>query len=526
MDTASADDQEPDGGGRPAEAGATGPALPPSAAGTPTVPDAPTVGDDFPDAVKRRGMIWAVIVSVFNMLTVQCFAGDLLKLYAIRLGVEPRTFGTIVMCLQWAALARLPAAARVNRRGKKKILMTEWGLCTLAALLIVLAPQMQDWFGDAVAGVPVLAPVLRYLSPERPEVAVALLAVLLGATTFNLLQQGGGAGWFPLLQDVVPTGIRGRFFGLLRTTWQTTTNLFLLFATWFLGAAPAIWQFQALLGFGVFCTAARVGGIAPIPERKRPPMPAEPFWKQMKIPLADRRFRTFLLFTCSYYFCWGMIEPFRLVYLNELGFSNKIMTLCAAFTSLGAIASLVAWGRLADRHGSRPVFGICNAAMMATATSWWMLAAVAPGRTGEVRGEETWTAWIMVLGLFLLMGVFDAGFALAQTRQIMDLVPADNQAIYFSMNTVAIMGPAGLGAFLAGHFTYGFESAARSWLGLGLDVYQWLFGVAVLLMFVPLSLNGRAAQAWETPTRALLGRLFSRSGEPPKIARPESEKHV
>jgi MFS family permease len=523
MDPAPAE-TEPEGGSRPATT-AQDPVPASAVASAPTSAATGEFLDEISDAGKKRGMFWAVVVSVFNMLTIQCFAGDLLKLYAIRLGVEQRAFGTIVMCLQWAALARLPAAAMVARRGKKRVLITEWGLCTLAAMLIVLAPQFQDWFGAAAAGVPVLEPVLNYLSPDRqtsglPDVATALLAVLIGATTFNLLQQGGGAGWFPLLQDVVTPGIRGRFFGILRTTWQTTTKGFLLFATWFLGTAPQVWHFQALLGFGVFCTAARVLCILPIPELKRPAPPPSPLWRQMSGPLKDRRFRTFLIFTGLYYFCWGMVEPFRFVYLNELKFSPQMMMLCTAFTSLGAIASLVLWGKLADRHGSRPVFGICNGTMMGLTLAWWGLRWVSPAAVGE----ETWVGWSAALSLFLMMGVFDSGFGLAQTRQIMDLVPAENQAICFSLNTVAIMGPAGLGAFTAGYFTYFFESSAPSWLGLGLDVYQWMFGLAVVLMIAPLSLNGRASQEWETPTRVLLSRLFSRSGEPPKLTRPAGDE--
>jgi len=445
-------------------------------------------------------MFWAVIASVFNMLAFICFVDKILQLYALKLGAEPRTFGMIVFCLQWAALARLPAATRVERRGKKKTLITEWGLCGFAGLLILLAPQMQVWFGHLAPAA--LQPVLTFLHPEQ---GFAILCLLVGATAFNLLHQGGSTGWFPLLQDVVPPNVRGRYFGMLRTIWQTITKIFLLFAAWFQGDNPELWHFQVLLSIGLVCTIARVGCVTQIPELPSPKPKAEPLWELLAIPLRNKQFRNFLLFTSLYFLAWGMVEPFRLVYLSELGFGSRVLTLSVAAASLGAVVALFFWGKLSDRHGGRPVFGLCNFSLVLLTAAWWGVHSFAP----EAGIGETWGAWGFVLGLFFVMGAFESGFGLAQTRQIMEIVPRHHQAVYFSMNTIAILGPMGLGAFLAGSFTQSFRETAPQWFGLGIDAYQWMFAGSLLLLAVPLLLNGKVALQGETPTRELVRQAFS-----------------
>jgi hypothetical protein len=70
----------------------------------------------------------------------------------------------------------------------------------------------------------------------------------------------GFAGWFPLIGDNVPEVARGRFFGRLRTAWQTVLVICTAATGWFLGEHPAVWQFQVLFGIAV---AASQGAARP-----------------------------------------------------------------------------------------------------------------------------------------------------------------------------------------------------------------------------------------------------------------------
>ncbi|NLE67533.1 MAG: hypothetical protein GX608_08945 [Lentisphaerae bacterium] len=45
----------------------------------------------------------------------------------------------------------------------------------------------------------------------------------------------GFAGWFPLINDNVPGETRGRFFGRLRTTWQSALIISTALLGWFFG---------------------------------------------------------------------------------------------------------------------------------------------------------------------------------------------------------------------------------------------------------------------------------------------------
>jgi MFS family permease len=439
-------------------------------------------------------MFWAVWVAVFNMLAVTCFIQRFLQLYALHLEADPLVLGVMVFCLQWAALARLPAAARVERRGKKRVLVLEWGLCAPAALLVVLSPELPALLDPVTPDA--LRPMLEFLHPQH---GWAVLGVIVGATAFNILQQGGSTGWFPLLQDVVPAETRGRFFGLLRSTWQLTTKLFLLFGAWYLGTDPETPRYQWLLAIGVAAVVLRVACLTRIPEVPRPPRPAEPFWRQIRIPFADPLYRNYLAFIALFQLATGMFETFTLVYLKELGFGDDVLTLGVAAMSLGAVLSLFGWGRMSDAFGSRPVFGLCVAATAVTALAWFAVRPLA-----EAGGTDSWAVRGAVLGLFVASGMFVGGFGIAQTRKVMDIVPRDRQAIYFSLNTIATDGALGMGAFAAGLLAAYGADAAAGWLGLGWDVYRWIFLSAAGVMLAALPLNGRIAGGAETPTRRLL----------------------
>jgi hypothetical protein len=51
-----------------------------------------------------------------------------------------------------------------------------------------------------------------------------IAAVLVRSITDSI----GGAGWFPLMQDNVPSRIAGKFFGIFRMYWQSCVLLAIL----------------------------------------------------------------------------------------------------------------------------------------------------------------------------------------------------------------------------------------------------------------------------------------------------------
>jgi MFS family permease len=253
------------------------------------------------------------------------------------------------------------------------------------------------------------------------------------------------------------------------------------------------------------CATLRVFALLNIPEVPRPPKPSAPWWREVAVPLTDARFRGFLMFTATYYVALGMVETFTLVYLAELGFSPRTLNLCIAAGSLGAVLSLFGWGRLADLVGGRPVFGMCSLTVAGLMVAWQFVRPFSPAAVGT----ETASAVGVALLLFTLMGIFDGGFGLSQTRQAMGLVPRTHQAIYFSLHTVAIQGTMGVGAFIAGHFTALAATAAPGWFGLGWDAYRWLFLGSVPVFLLAAWLNGLVAPETDRSTREVVGKAVA-----------------
>ena len=137
----------------------------------------------------------------------------------------------------------------------------------LQALLLIPAAWLSDlhgprWFalrGIALCGIGfVCLPVSAWL-PRGGMSLLTMLVVGIALYGTGVAMQLGG--WYSLLAPVVPTSLRGRFFGVLRVTWQAASILFAAVVTLVLGRCVclmlqvAVLQRQALF-CGAFITPA------------------------------------------------------------------------------------------------------------------------------------------------------------------------------------------------------------------------------------------------------------------------------
>jgi len=115
-----------------------------------------------------------------------------------------------------------------DRWGKKIILVPAYALLPLVVLPMAVMPGM--------------------LGKIRADRIVWTLWALL--VVYSALQSCGLAGWFPLINDNVPPRTRGRFFGTLRTCWQTALFVISLLVARFLGPTPELsWSFPLAAPF-------------------------------------------------------------------------------------------------------------------------------------------------------------------------------------------------------------------------------------------------------------------------------------
>jgi MFS family permease len=303
----------------------------------------------------------------------------------------------------------------------------------------------------------------------------------------------GGVAWFPILQDIIPKRITGKFFARLRISWQIAWLLSLFAIAAFLRQAdPRWWRFEVIFVVAIIMYALRVCAFARMEEKMTTVEPGSSpgIFQRFKVILTNRELRIFLLYIMFYICAHAMVKPFQVKLLKDFGYSDGFILAATGVGSLGAVVSLRFWGRLADKFGNRSVFTLSHVGMVITNILWIL---VSPSTFGMY----------LVFVLFFVNWVFNSGNSIAQTRYMMHTVPADKQYLLSIVHMVwglsAASGPLIGGWFLSKTENLRFESGAVS-----LNNYHILFIVSGLLFIIPHLLRKKLRTTDETSTVKVL----------------------
>ncbi|MBN1436637.1 MAG: MFS transporter [Sedimentisphaerales bacterium] len=427
---------------------------------------------ELSDSQCRRSMNCAVISSVGAIVGVYSIGGNVLNLFALKLGAGEVYLGVLSFAFMVPTLFRVFTMNTIERVGKRKVLLIGFYITAVLALPFV-----------AVA----LLAGTGWLSAQWC-LAIVLVAMFLRVS----VGQMASTGWFPLLQDVVPSDMTGRFFARIRITWQTAGFLTLLGTAWYLGEESSWGQFAVVFGVGTLAFVLRAVALIPVVER---PARAEEHTKigvgqRFREVLAERHYRVLTLYILFYMAAATAVEPFKVKMMKDLGYDDRTVLIATAMTALGAILSLRFWGKLADRFGNRSIFSISHVGMIVV-TLFWLLV----DKSGFGMG--------MIFALYLLASVFNSGNGIAQTRYILHTVPSDKQNHINIINIVSNV-TAGVAPLLAGLLLwltrgFGFASGAVS-----LNNYHLLFVLTALLFVVPHVLRKTLTGTKETSTSQVI----------------------
>jgi len=288
-----------------------------------------------------------------------------------------------------------------------------------------------------------------------------------------------GVAWSASMSELVPLGIRGKFFG--------TRNM--MFGFWTLvvvmAAGKIVDQYgNSLTAFGaIFSTAAgaRLIGLHFLTRMKFPPSVTER--RPRASPLStftavfrDLNFVRLLLFTGLFGFCLNLGWPFYNVYvLTELPLTVGDLTILTTLSTFGGLVSLRTWGPLSDRFGNKPI-------MLTSALTWLLVAAVSwlfsgPRHYGHLYAN------------YFITGFMMAGFQqIGQFALMIKMVPPENKAhyisVYFSFTNMLIAA----GPLLGGVILHHLPEDAGNLFGLPLTRYHVLIVGSLALCLLSLHL--------------------------------------
>ncbi|MDD2485480.1 MAG: MFS transporter [bacterium] len=430
--------------------------------------------DQLTKAQQRHGQRNITATSIFSIIYFYSVNATVLNLFAVKIGMPPDKVGLMNSFVSLFAIVQLFLANALERDGKRRYVLSFYGLQALCAFAFPLIPLIYHYLGSVQA-------------------INALLLVTAAAAMFGNL---GQAGWFPLIRDSVPDAITGRFFARMRTAWQIAGTLYLILTGIYLGSEPSMARFSVVFAIGFIAAIVRQFFILRIPERKVNPEAEETSLAQaLVMPLRDRNYRRYLLFSMALFFAVGFVTPFIVVYMKScLKLPSGMVAVISAMEAAGAVVTLILWGKISDRYGQRSVFGLSAFLLGLTTLAW-----------AVIYGEGVALIFSAAL-VSLLRGAAIAGINLGQISYSMRVAPHIKGASYVIAAFIASGTALGLGPIIGGKAILFMDNNA-SVLYSGSSSYSILFLTDVLLIIAAMVLKKRINWEGDLASIGMAGRM-------------------
>lgn len=412
-----------------------------------------------------------LVSSIAMVVGMNCLGGNLLTLVALKLGAGEFLLGLLPFVAFAPQVCSLLTLSSMERIGKRRLMLRWWSVSTALSGMCLLIPWL--------AGV------------ASSTICLGVLFGLVGCR--SVTNAFGNAAWMPMIHDIIPDEIIGRFFAWLRTCWVSASLVVLLLMSWFIGTDPPWWKFQVTFAAALVAYIVRTAAIIPLTELRHQ-TDAEAslgVWERCRRLWAEPQSRRLIGHIVLFTLAANIAVPFRVKLLQSLDYSEGLILLTTSvMLAVGAIISLSLWGKLADRFGNRAIFSITSAGMVVVMALWIPV----NHRLGNAA---------MVVALYLIEGILVFGNGLAQTRFIFQLIPSHKQYQVTMLNLLILATP-GL-APLAGSGILGgvtWLPISQTFAGLNYDV---LFTVSTLLFFLAYLTRRHLHVSGDAPTRHVLG---------------------
>ena len=300
----------------------------------------------------RRSLRASVAEGIAAEVVASCSSGAVLTGWALLLGGSPALVGLLGALPFVAQLAQIPAARLVERFGPRRVALVSVALSREAFLPLVALPFLGF--------------------PPRAALAV-LVAVAVASQVFAVACNGAWLAW---MGELVPGGVRGRYFGRRGAICTAAGAGAALAAGTLLDRAPGPAVLAALAA--ATCLAGAASVVLMARQAGGRPRPHDAWGRAVSIrdvlrAPAARRWAVLQLVSGG---GAGLIVPFSSLYVlrdRALGFT--FLAGYGAVSAAARVASSRAWGRLLDgRRGARIVFH-GSTALLGVSPLLWVLAA-------------------------------------------------------------------------------------------------------------------------------------------------------
>jgi MFS family permease len=324
-----------------------------------------------------NGVLWAI----GNGLT----TSTLVIYLALDLGAQGMAISLILAAPAVVGVLRIFTPAIIHQLGTSK----------RTCLIFSLASYLLLW-GLPAAGVANLLPM---------RITLTGLIVLL--CTHQMLEFIASVALWAWLGDLVPSGIRGRYFGRRQMYQLLALIPTLLLSGWFTnwwrdGVAGDYPQWKLAgyaipCAFGVVFLLVSLVPLVQMPATRPAPRSQQVDWLALVAPLKDPRFRAFLYFGAWISFANGISQSAQNIYPKAiLGLGVFELAAMRTVMRMGQVPVSRGSGALSDAFGNRPVLIVCQ---LIVATGPLFFLAATPEGHGPWLLWGAWIAWAAFAGL-------------------------------------------------------------------------------------------------------------------------------
>ncbi len=427
------------------------------------------------DTPRRRGMANYYRFSLFNVISFNFLAGNIIVLYALRLGAGNVMVGLIAASYQITFIFSLIGRQIIARLGAVKLMGYFWFVRYLLMIPILLTAL----------------PVMRGHS------SLVLAIVGLCVFGFNVSKGIGITAVRPIVGELPPRRERGAFLSnqyLITNIGAIGTGLVMAFV---LGPESSLGRYALLLAVGMVAGFGASYFILRLPE----PVEAvhgfdSRFVDGLRIAFRDRTFKRLNAVNIIAVGVTAMAEAFLLVFFRGVyGYSDQTVVFFIVAGSVGAAIMATFSRSVMDRVGPKPLlfaFAGVTAAIL-------IPVAIAPDVTDVWRYLfPSLIFFFFSMGRFGMMSAADNYFySITQAEDRLDL------GIVFGL-AGGIAGS--LGSFLGGVLLSGLEQNLPAHPVLPFTIY---FALVAAIMFVGVLLVTRMADVDSIPIPNALGILVS-----------------
>lgn len=443
----------------------------------PATSTAATATPQRPDAL--RGDLRRITVAwLFGAFWLSTITGAALTKFQIALGTPDWAFGILAALPFIANFAQLASIYIQGRWGRRKLIF----------LVTVV-------FGRLMWAVTAAVP---WLLPNHPHLWWKLMAVLLLLSWIG--NSAGIPAWIDWMSDVIPSRIRGRYFGVRNRLGQFVG----VAATLSIGYIVSMVETADVPGLmlkvtsAILAIAGLIGALDILAFRRvedhhqATPRTGPTFLVSMRHALADKNFRRFLAFNFTLYLGIGFIGQFIWLYaLKEIQLSPwRANLMMVAVPALVYILVYGMWGRLTDKLGKKPVLILSTFVIIHGAWGWILVGH--GGMPVTLLGLEFSLLSAIGYAIAVLAMIFWPGYEIANLNVLLSMTGSRDDrrsgTAYVALYSVAVACGGMLSGAIGGTVAAAFEHMRWNIPGLQIDLtyHGLLFLISSVLRTVAL----------------------------------------